>query len=195
MRVLQFGLVGVAIVMTQAEGATGQDAVAAAPHVHLRSQRNQAVLGPFHFADGDRIRLGNEDYTVELLKRPGKLIYKGKTRFFRTVTGLLPISSQKRFVGSFADELILEYGSARELAIPWDKIARIEITENQQPGNYYHSCKVTTPDGKAEAFDRLTGCYVEFDWTDSIARERCSLLSMIGVVIEFGVIPTTAERE
>lgn len=195
MRMLLLSLVSLAIVAAHVDRTYGQDAFAAAPPIHFRSHRNQALLGPFRFADGARIRVGDEDYTIELPKRPGKLTYKDKTRFFRTITGLLPVSTSKHFVGGMADELILGYGSHRELAIPWNKITRIEITKHMKPGDYSTSCKVTPPEGKAEVFDRVSDCFVEFDWTDSIARERCSLLSMDGAVIELGALPTKAEQE
>ena len=147
--------------------------------------------------DGAQIRVGDEDYTIELPKRPGKLTHKGKTRFFHNIVGLQLVSTQQRYVGTYTDSLILGHGSGgtNELIIPWDKISRIEITETTSPGNYFKSCKVTPNEGILETFDKVHEIYVEFEWTDSIARQRCSLIQMIGAVIEFGPLPTKAEQE
>lgn len=193
MRILLLVLVSLATIAAHVDRTCGQDAFAAAPPIHLRSHRNQALLGPFRFADGARIRVGDEDYTVELPKRPGKLTHKGKTRFFRNISGLLPVSSSRRFAGAFADELALAINH-REFVIPWDKVARIEIGEGKKPNYTFYFCKVTPPEGKEEVFEQPQ-CFVEFEWIDSIARERCSLIDMVGGVIELGPLPTKAEQE
>lgn len=162
--------------------AQGQAFLGGSRSFQLRSRTNQQLQGPYTIADGTIVKVGAEEFSVVVPQWSGTVTHDGKKRAFRSIIGLQPISNSGWLHG-LTDDLVLNRDYSRQAVIPWAKIASIKITESRDANGLKYLAEVFPHEGKSEVFlVYLVG--LEIEWTDSIARDRVSLSSMAGSVIE-----------
>jgi hypothetical protein len=197
MRSALLGFAVLSLAAVQTSIALAQAVAMAPPITHLRSHSTRKDSPPILLMNGSRLQIGDERYTLEIAPQTGRMIRDGKTREFRSIVGLQPIHSQQGWIAPLTDELVIKQttNGFREYVLPWKTISKITVAKTVK-GSYFQ-IHVSTRAGKTETFggDWNPQCAVEVEWTDSIARERFSFLSVEGAVIELDQPPEEEKVE